>query len=119
MKASSILVAAGLIVLSLTACGGDDDDDDDGNGGGACAKGCSAASSLNCPNQDTCVSDCESELAGLKQLLPNCGAQIDAVGACFANLPVSNYSCNADGDVEPDMDQCQAEQDAVSTCANG
>ena len=115
MKASSILVVPGLLVLSLNACGGDTDDDDDGG----CAKGCATVSSLNCPNQDKCVETCEEQITGLKALFSNCGTQVDALMACFTSLPVSAYSCNAEGDPEPNMSECRAQQDALSMCANG
>lgn len=122
MKAITILIAAALCVPALTACGGDDDDDDGGGGSGAgCEDACATAATLDCPNDEpsTCVQDCEDELAGFKQMYPDCGAQLDAAASCFAALPASSWACDADGEANPDMNQCSEQQNAVGACILG
>jgi len=97
MKVSMILLSALTLFPALVACGGDDDDD----GGSAnvrayCEKGCVQAESLGCDNAPAdCVADCEDEAAEGKATLPNCGAQIDALGTCYSELPASQWECDA------------------------
>jgi hypothetical protein len=74
-----------------------------GGGGGPsgnfCMKGCALSVMLNCPNDvaSTCVADCQSAVALVGVIAPNCVPQFEAALNCIANRPLSDWECDAEG----------------------
>jgi hypothetical protein len=96
-----------------------------GGGGGAsasgnyCMKGCALSAMLNCPNDvaSTCMSDCQSAVALIAALAPNCVPQVEAALTCVANRPLSDWECDAEGEAGARDGVCAAEEAAVQACA--
>jgi hypothetical protein len=94
-----------------------------GGGGGAsgnyCMKGCALSAMLNCPNDvaSTCMADCQSAVALVGVIAPNCVPQFEAALTCIANRPLSDWECDAEGQAGARDGVCAAEQAVVEACA--
>jgi hypothetical protein len=115
--------------LALSGCGGDDDGGAGsqagaGGGGGAsgggsqasspCAELCDISAPLACPgdNPATCLAECE-QMWGLS----SCNDELRALLSCMAQVPQSNWECEA-GTQEATVKAgfCDAENAAVKSC---
>jgi hypothetical protein len=84
-------------------------------GGDDCQTICDTAATLDCPNDGTvaaCVTECEAGLG-------TCETEYDALIACTAQQPASNFECDEDGESGLVETACTAETDAFFTCFLG
>lgn len=103
--------------LMLGACS-DDDSSSSGGGGGSvannCASACAKADSLACSG-DTgdCTTQCTMEASEVE----GCKASYEALVACGAARPASDWECDADDEANLKDGVCSSEFDAVVSCA--
>lgn len=108
--------------LSLAPACGDDDDDHDGGGGresvqALCQQACTTAAGLSCPGDDdsTCVGDCELLEDVPEACLPAARTALE----CIAERPVSDWTCDADGESVLQDGLCNEEGNALLVCVLG
>jgi hypothetical protein len=105
----------GILMTFAASCGGGDSSSSSTSDN--CTKNCAISAMLKCPkdNAATCQSTCEQTAAAV----PMCRSQLDALLACSAARPASDWECDSDGEANVKGAFCNAEGLAAFSCVLG
>lgn len=85
-----------------------------GGGGNLCGAACTKMAAASCPNQGSCVSECETARSNVG----SCGSQFDAYVACATTN--GTPGCDANGDPELNAGTaCDSQESALLGCVQG
>ena len=85
----------------------------------ACARGCTTAAPLHCPQSATCISNCQSDYDKFVTQTPQCRPFIDTLLACGALRPITDWECDTDGKEVLKEGICQMEGERAIQCILG
>jgi hypothetical protein len=78
-----------------------------------CPAICQRVGALGCKNDKGCLDNCRS----MSIAAPGCGAELQAVMACFGREPLAHWECNEEGEAAIKDGYCDAEQGKFVACA--
>jgi hypothetical protein len=78
-----------------------------------CPALCQRIRALGCKNDHGCFDNCRS----MSGAAPGCGAELQAVMACFGREPLAHWECNEEGEAAIKDGYCDAEQGKFVACA--